>query len=124
MTLHSAKGLEWRLVFLVGMEEDLLPHSGMQGEPPNPEEERRLAYVGMTRARERLVLTRAANRVKRGKLLPRTPSRFLADVPEALVEVVDLVGDVNAPPAPEQKQFFSSLREKFKAGPKTPPSTV
>ncbi|MBL8955995.1 MAG: UvrD-helicase domain-containing protein [Myxococcaceae bacterium] len=115
MTLHSAKGLEWKHVFLIGLEEDLLPHSGMQGEPPNPEEERRLAYVGITRARERLVLTRAANRVKRGKVLPRTPSRFLSDLPEALVEVIDLVGDT-MPIVPEQKvAFFAGLKEKFKA---------
>jgi len=60
MTLHAAKGLEFDLVFLIGLEEDLLPHGGMQGEPPNPEEERRLCYVGMTRAKKRLVLTRAA----------------------------------------------------------------
>jgi len=114
MTLHSAKGLEWRLVFLVGMEEDLLPHSGMQGEPPNPEEERRLCYVGMTRARERLVLTRAAHRVKRGKLLDRTPSRFLADVPESLVEVIDLVGEVKGPPTGQETKFFAGLKERFK----------
>src|SRR5439155_18233832 len=85
MTLHAAKGLEWRCVFLCGMEEGLLPHSGRgfddtSGEPqadgaPNLEEERRLCYVGMTRARERLILTRAALRMKRGKAIPRMPSR-------------------------------------------------
>jgi DNA helicase-2/ATP-dependent DNA helicase PcrA len=122
MTLHSAKGLEWRLVFLVGMEEDLLPHAGMQGEPPNPEEERRLCYVGMTRARERLVLTRAAHRVKRGKLLDRSPSRFLADVPESLLEEIDLVGESEGPPTGQETKFFASLREKLKAPPKLPPA--
>jgi DNA helicase-2/ATP-dependent DNA helicase PcrA len=112
--------LEWKWVFLLGLEEDLLPHSGMQGEPPNPEEERRLAYVGMTRARERLVLTRAAYRVKRGKSVPRTPSRFLADIPEMWVDAVDLVGET-APVAREQKsQFFAGLKEKFKVVPKPP----
>jgi DNA helicase-2/ATP-dependent DNA helicase PcrA len=118
MTLHGAKGLEWKLVFLIGMEEDLLPHSGMQGEPPNPEEERRLCYVGITRARERLVLTRAANRAKRGKLNPRTPSRFLGDLPEQLVDVLDLVGPTDGAPTGEEKKFFSGLREKLKPPPK------
>jgi DNA helicase-2/ATP-dependent DNA helicase PcrA len=118
MTLHGAKGLEWKLVFLIGMEEDLLPHSGMQGEPPNPEEERRLCYVGITRARERLVLTRAANRAKRGKLHPRTPSRFLSDLPEPLVDALDLVGPTDGAPTGEEKKFFSGLREKLKPPPK------
>src|SRR5690606_12095298 len=75
MTLHGAKGLEWRVVFLMGLEEELLPHSGMQGEPQNLEEERRLCYVGITRARQKLYLTRAATRLRRGKDIPRTPSR-------------------------------------------------
>ena len=81
MTLHAAKGLEYRLVFFIGMEEDLMPHGGMQGEAQNLEEERRLCYVGITRAKELLYLTRAATRVKRGKEVPRTPSRFLEDLP-------------------------------------------
>jgi DNA helicase-2/ATP-dependent DNA helicase PcrA len=89
MTLHAAKGLEFPVVFLVGVEEDLLPVAGMQGEARDLDEERRLAYVGITRARERLTLTRAATRTKRGKLLPRTPSRFLEDLPAGAHEVVD-----------------------------------
>ena len=115
MTLHGAKGLEWRLVFLIGLEEDLLPHSGMQGEPPNPEEERRLCYVGMTRARERLVLTRAAIRIKRGRELLRTPSRFLEDLPEELVDLIDLAGIPAGPPEEKEQNFFANLREKLKA---------
>src|SRR5207302_10568153 len=77
ITLHGAKGLEWRCVFLCGLEEGLLPHSGrgFDDAASDPradgaidlEEERRLCYVGLTRARERLVLTRAMHRVKRGK---------------------------------------------------------
>ncbi len=100
MTLHGAKGLEWRCVFLGGLEEGLLPHSGRgfddaSGEPTaegalNLDEERRLAYVGLTRARERLTLTRAAERLRRGKPIPRTPSRFLADLPPELVDLIDL----------------------------------
>jgi DNA helicase-2/ATP-dependent DNA helicase PcrA len=115
MTLHGAKGLEWRLVFLIGMEEDLLPHGGMQGEPPNLEEERRLCYVGMTRAREKLVLTRAAARVKRGKPVERTPSRFLEDVPKELCEVVDMVGAPAAPPDAQEQDFFAALKAKLMA---------
>ena len=102
MTLHGAKGLEWRCVFLAGLEEGLLPHSGRgfddaSGEPQadgaiNLEEERRLCYVGLTRARERLILTRATERMKRGKPLPRTPSRFLEDIPQSLLDVIDLAG--------------------------------
>jgi DNA helicase-2/ATP-dependent DNA helicase PcrA len=89
MTLHAAKGLEFPVVFLVGAEEDLLPCAGIQGEARDLDEERRLAYVGLTRARERLFLTRAATRVKRGKVIPRTPSRFLADLPPGAWEEVD-----------------------------------
>jgi DNA helicase-2/ATP-dependent DNA helicase PcrA len=89
MTLHAAKGLEFPVVFLAGAEEDLLPCAGIQGEARDLDEERRLAYVGMTRARELLTITRAVSRVKRGKLLARTPSRFLADLPPAHHEQVD-----------------------------------
>lgn len=117
MTLHGAKGLEWRLVFLMGLEEDLLPHSGMQGELPNPEEERRLCYVGMTRAREQLVLTRATTRLKRGREVPRTPSRFLDDVPDELCEVVDLEAIPEGPPSDKEMNFFASLKERLKQPP-------
>jgi DNA helicase II / ATP-dependent DNA helicase PcrA len=115
MTLHGSKGLEWKLVFMVGLEEDLLPHSGMQGELPNPEEERRLCYVGMTRARERLVMTRAATRIKRGKEVPRTPSRFLQDIPEQICEVIELAAIPVGPPTVKEQSFFSSLRDRLKA---------
>jgi DNA helicase-2/ATP-dependent DNA helicase PcrA len=114
MTLHAAKGLEWRLVFLMGLEEDLLPHSGMQGELPNPEEERRLCYVGMTRAREQLVLSRATMRVRRGREIPRTPSRFLDDIPEELVEMIDLEAIPAGPPSDKEVNFFASLKERLK----------
>ena len=116
MTLHGAKGLEWRLVFLMGVEEDLLPHSGMQGEAPNPEEERRLCYVGMTRARERLVMTRAATRIRRGKEIPRTPSRFLDDIPEQLCDVTDMAAIPSGPPSTQELGFFANLKERLKGG--------
>jgi DNA helicase-2/ATP-dependent DNA helicase PcrA len=82
MTLHAAKGLEFPIVFLIGCEEDLLPCAGIQGQARDLAEERRLAYVGITRARERLYLTRAAARERRGKMIPRTPSRFLEELPK------------------------------------------
>jgi len=116
MTLHGAKGLEWRLVFLVGVEEDLLPHSGMQGEPPNPPEERRLCYVGMTRARERLVMTRCASRIRRGREVPRTPSRFLGDIPTSFCEFIDIGAVPEGPPTEAEKNFFANLKARLKAG--------
>jgi DNA helicase-2/ATP-dependent DNA helicase PcrA len=118
MTLHAAKGLEWKLVFLIGLEEDLLPHSGMQGEPPNPEEERRLCYVGMTRARESLVMTRAVTRIRRGREVPRTPSRFLDDLPEDLCERIDLGAVPEGAPSAKEVNFFADLRAKLRE--KTP----
>jgi DNA helicase-2/ATP-dependent DNA helicase PcrA len=88
MTLHAAKGLEFPLVVLAGMEEGLFPHSRTLIEPDAIEEERRLCYVGMTRAMDTLVLSRAAYRRRYGTDLPEAtiPSRFLLEVPEALVE--------------------------------------
>jgi len=115
MTVHAAKGLEYRLVFFIGMEEDLMPHKGMQGEPQNLEEERRLCYVGITRAKELLYLTRAAIRVKRGKDVPCTPSRFLEDLPAGAVELIDLEAPRAGPPTDQEKNFFANLKERFKA---------
>ncbi|HEX4154335.1 MAG TPA: UvrD-helicase domain-containing protein [Acidobacteriaceae bacterium] len=88
MTLHAAKGLEFPLVFLCGMEEGLFPHSRTLTDPAQMEEERRLCYVGMTRAMDTLVLTRARYRRRYGNDMPEssTPSRFLAEVPSALIE--------------------------------------
>lgn len=82
MTLHSAKGLEFPHVFLVGLEEGLLPHqrSVLEGGSAGIEEERRLCYVGITRARETLTLTYAKGRMKWGKLRPSIPSRFLLEM--------------------------------------------
>src|SRR5690606_36943487 len=81
MTLHSAKGLEFPTVFLVGMEEGLFPHRMSAEEPGRLEEERRLCYVGITRARERLYLTYAERRRLHGVDNYCVPSRFLAELP-------------------------------------------
>jgi DNA helicase-2/ATP-dependent DNA helicase PcrA len=88
MTLHAAKGLEFPLVVLAGMEEGLFPHSRTLIEPDQIEEERRLCYVGMTRAMDTLVLSRAVYRRRYGTDMPEAsvPSRFLEEVPLALVE--------------------------------------
>ncbi len=82
ITLHAAKGLEYPVVFLAGMEEGLLPHFRAIDEPTQMEEERRVCYVGMTRARERLYLTRARRRFQYGSVRANPASRFLADIPE------------------------------------------
>jgi DNA helicase-2/ATP-dependent DNA helicase PcrA len=86
MTLHSAKGLEFPMVILAGLEEGLFPHSRSSEDEEELEEERRLCYVGMTRARQRLVLTGAARRRIFGEYQSSEPSRFVDEVPAALVE--------------------------------------
>jgi DNA helicase II / ATP-dependent DNA helicase PcrA len=102
MTLHAAKGLEFPLVFLTGMEEGLFPHSRTLDDPTGLEEERRLCYVGMTRAMDTLVMTMARYRRRYGSDMPEPsiPSRFLEEVPARLVE------DLGSPPA--RPQFSSS----------------
>jgi len=95
-TLHSAKGLEWPLVFLIGCEEGTMPHKRVSSPrisdaiAGDVEEERRLFYVGITRARDRLYITRAAARLERGNPVPRRPSRFLDDLPEGELSVYDI----------------------------------
>jgi len=87
MTLHSAKGLEFNTVIMVGMEEGLLPHSNSLDTASELEEERRLCYVGITRAKQRLYLVRAARRALYGKEFDMEPSRFLFEIPEKLVKI-------------------------------------
>jgi DNA helicase-2/ATP-dependent DNA helicase PcrA len=93
MSLHSAKGLEFNLVFLIGMEEGLFPHSRAFNDPDQMEEERRLCYVGMTRAMDQLVLSQARFRRRYGTDMPdaSVPSRFLEEVPPQLLQ------DLSAP---------------------------
>lgn len=86
MTLHAAKGLEFPVVFLVGLDEGLFPHSRTLMDSSQIEEERRLAYVGITRAEQQLYVTNASTRTMYGRISAYMPSRFLAEIPENLLE--------------------------------------
>lgn len=110
MTLHSAKGLEFSVVFLAGMEEGLFPHSRALEEDGGLEEERRLCYVGMTRAKQHLILTYARTRAIFGTTMPGIPSRFLDEVPHELVTQPAVV------PAPVPWQEQERVVETFAAG--------
>jgi DNA helicase-2/ATP-dependent DNA helicase PcrA len=104
MTLHAAKGLEFPLVFLTGLEEGLFPHSRTLQDPTQMEEERRLCYVGMTRAMDTLVMTRARYRRKYGNDSPESsmPSRFLEEVPSRLIEDLGSPISAYATPYPQR----------------------
>ena len=111
MTLHSAKGLEFPLVFLCGLEEGLFPHSRTLINPDDVEEERRLCYVGMTRAMNTLLLTRALYRRRYGTDLPEAaiPSRFLEEVPPQLLE------DLGSPRRPRVQAGLQTSRNTAQA---------
>ena len=100
MTLHSAKGLEFPVVFMTGMEDGVFPLSRAIDEPEELEEERRLCYVGMTRAKEILYLTRAEMRTLYGYTNVNLPSRFLKEVPEELLEAVGTARRMQRPRGP------------------------
>jgi superfamily I DNA/RNA helicase len=119
-TLHGAKGLEFPVCFMIGLEEELLPHARtLQPQATDVtdadhamdiSEERRLCYVGITRAQRKLYLTRACTRVSRGRILPRTPSRFLLEVPDELLEVRDLGEEARQRvPKDEVANFFANF---------------
>ncbi|ALM54389.1 DNA helicase II [Halomonas huangheensis] len=111
MTLHSAKGLEFPVVFIAGVEEGLFPHRMSLEEHGRLEEERRLCYVGVTRAMHKLYLTHAEIRRMHGKETFQRPSRFLRELPESLLEEVRLRGQVSRPvsvrPSPSRWQQAS-----------------
>jgi DNA helicase-2/ATP-dependent DNA helicase PcrA len=86
MTIHSAKGLEFKVVFILGMEEGLLPHSNSLNEDGGIEEERRLMYVAITRAKERLYLSNAERRMLYGETIMYPPSRFIKEISPDLIE--------------------------------------
>ena len=97
MTLHSAKGLEFPLVILAGLEENLFPHRMSIEEPGRLEEERRLAYVGITRAQQKLLITYAESRRLHGNETYNTPSRFVREIPSEIIEEVRLHGGLTRP---------------------------
>jgi DNA helicase-2/ATP-dependent DNA helicase PcrA len=119
-TLHGAKGLEFPVCFMIGLEEELLPHiRTLQPQVTDVldadhatdiSEERRLCYVGITRAQRKLYLTRACTRVARGRSVPRTPSRFLLEISDELLEVRDIAEEARQQvPADEVRNFFASF---------------
>jgi DNA helicase-2/ATP-dependent DNA helicase PcrA len=107
MTLHSAKGLEFPLVFLVGLEEGLFPHSLSAEDAGRLEEERRLCYVGMTRAKQQLYVTHAESRRIYGREGYPQPSRFLRELPAGLLEEVR-GGGLSRPAVPIAPTRFTS----------------
>ena len=90
MTLHSAKGLEFPVVYIAGMDEGIFPGVRSLMNDTAMEEERRLCYVGITRARQKLYLTNTRMRTMYGKLKPYTPSRFLKEIPSDLVQQIEV----------------------------------
>lgn len=113
MSLHSSKGLEFPCVFLVGMEEGTLPHSRVLEEGGDITEERRLCYVGITRAREHLLLTGAAQRKRYGRMHAQQPSRFLLELPPEITSVAEPEPD---PQEQEQRatDFFRQMQSMLK----------
>lgn len=122
MTLHAAKGLEFDTVFLVGMEEGLIPHMRAVQDPGQMEEERRLCYVGMTRAKSRLVLTRARERSYFGDRRVTLPSRFLSEIPPECFDAPlggPLPSRGSAPPRPVaviREESDAARAPRFRAG--------
>jgi DNA helicase-2/ATP-dependent DNA helicase PcrA len=118
MTLHAAKGLEFSIVFIVGMEEGLFPHSRSLIDTNQLEEERRLAYVGITRAKEILYLTYASSRLYFGERLSNPPSRFIMDIPENLIENIgggnfSAVNNFKLDSVDDIKGTFDDIIEKY-----------
>ncbi|MGW2561008.1 DNA helicase PcrA [Streptomyces sp. NPDC001514] len=116
MTLHTAKGLEFPVVFLTGMEDGVFPHMRALGQTKELEEERRLAYVGITRARERLYLTRSSMRSAWGQPAYNPPSRFLEEIPDAHMQW-KRTGPMAAPAGPTSGITSSLSSSRSRSGP-------
>lgn len=119
MTLHASKGLEFPAVFMVGCEENLLPHANSLNEPALSEE-RRLCYVGITRAKRHLTLTRCTRRKKMYEMIEVEPSRFLKDIPEHTIEFLDAAKSESAKKLQEEQharmeERFARMRDLFKS---------
>ncbi|MCA9549976.1 MAG: UvrD-helicase domain-containing protein [Myxococcales bacterium] len=113
-TIHASKGLEWPHVFLVGVEEELLPHRRTLAGEGDVAEERRLAYVAVTRAREQLTVSYAKSRTRYGKIVPTTRSRFLEELPEDALERRE--GDMRPERTEEEKKAIElDWRAKIRA---------
>ncbi|MBE9536022.1 MAG: UvrD-helicase domain-containing protein [Proteobacteria bacterium] len=111
ISLHSSKGLEFPVVFLVGLEDGILPHKKSIYMEGGIDEERRLCYVGITRAMEELYLTHTVNRVKYGKDEPSTPSRFIEEIPEVSIEVLGESEILSTEESETKaKSFFSNIQ--------------
>jgi DNA helicase II / ATP-dependent DNA helicase PcrA len=116
MTLHSAKGLEFPVVFLIGLEEGVFPHSRSLMEEAEMEEERRLAYVGITRAEQTLFITNAQMRTLFGRTNMNPASRFISEIPEDLIEGVELENRTNTPFGSKGTSFGRSGGGTFGSG--------
>ncbi len=126
LTFHGAKGLEFPVVFMVGLEEGLLPHRRTIEEAKDFSEERRLCYVGLTRAKKLLYLVRAKNRIRYGKPVPRLPSRFIEDIPKELqlMRNESYSPDPNSPNLKEEEKkheekvsnFLAQIRSQITGG--------
>jgi DNA helicase-2/ATP-dependent DNA helicase PcrA len=122
LTLHTAKGLEFPVVFMVGMEENIFPHSRSLQDPEEMEEERRLAYVGITRAKDRLYLTRAFRRQTYGYEEPTRPSRFLGDIPADLIELNERQRGLGSSSPFTTRQAARELSSRWNRSAAPPPS--
>ncbi|MBE6791466.1 MAG: ATP-dependent DNA helicase PcrA [Ruminococcaceae bacterium] len=110
MTMHSAKGLEFPYVFIVGLENGVFPSMQSISEPSLMEEERRLAYVGITRAKKKLYITRAMSRMQFGKTSMNPPSKFISEIP------LDLIDDISAPSWQSGRNSYRSSGSSYSGG--------
>ncbi|MFZ9857601.1 MAG: ATP-dependent helicase [Roseiflexaceae bacterium] len=114
ITMHQAKGLEYDNVFIVGLEDELIPHSRTHLFPEQIDEERRILYVGVTRARKRLMLSRAQRRMLYGRYEPTMTSRFLKDIPRDMLQVTTGLGSVTPTTTTQRAQTLPTTRPEYR----------